>query len=95
MSQMQKVAIITGASQGIGAGLVKGFLGRGYRVVANSRKISAETFGTSDVLAIAGDISDPQVAKRVVQSAVDRFGRATSSSSALAAQRFPNPRNSH
>lgn len=75
MSQIQKVAIITGASQGIGAGLVKGFLGLGYQVVANSRKISAETFDSSDVLAIAGDISDPEVAKRVVQAAVDRFGR--------------------
>ncbi len=75
MSEIQKVAIITGASQGIGAGLVKGFLGRGDRVVANSRKISAETFDSSDVLAIAGDISDPEVAKQVVQGAVERFGR--------------------
>ena len=40
MSAEPKVVVITGASQGIGAGLVKGFLGRGYRVVANSRKIS-------------------------------------------------------
>lgn len=75
MNTNPKVAIVTGASQGIGAGLVKGFLGSGYRVVANSRKITADTFDSSNVLAAPGDISDPEVAKRVVQAAVDRFGR--------------------
>src|SRR5260221_2071882 len=73
MSTEQKVAVITGASQGIGAGLVKGFLDRGYRVVANSRSIKADS--TADVVTVAGDIVEPQTAERVVKAAIDRFGR--------------------
>src|SRR6478735_6273802 len=68
-----KVAVITGASQGIGAGLVRGFLDRGYRVVANSRSIAPDA--SADVLAITGDITDPAVAERVIAAAVERFGR--------------------
>ncbi len=75
MSTEQKVALITGASQGIGAGLVDGFLGRGYRVVANSRTIGPDAAGTSDVLTVAGDVSDPRTAERIVGAAIDRFGR--------------------
>ncbi|WP_119300225.1 SDR family NAD(P)-dependent oxidoreductase [Dongia deserti] len=73
MSTEGKVAIITGASQGIGAGLVDGFLGKGYRVVANSRSIKPS--GKADLVAVNGDITDPQVAKRVVATAIERFGR--------------------
>lgn len=73
MSSARKVAVITGASQGIGAGLVQGFLDRGYRVVANSRSI--EPSPSADVLAIAGDIADPAVADRVIGGAVEKFGR--------------------
>jgi NAD(P)-dependent dehydrogenase (short-subunit alcohol dehydrogenase family) len=73
MSRERKVAVITGASQGIGAGLVEGFLGRGYRVVANSRKIKPSE--TPDVLAVAGSIAEPGTAERVVAAAVERFGR--------------------
>jgi NAD(P)-dependent dehydrogenase (short-subunit alcohol dehydrogenase family) len=73
MSEDQKVAVITGASQGIGAGLVEGFLGRGYRVVANSRTI--RPVDSPDVLTIAGDVSDPRAADRVVAEAIGRFGR--------------------
>ncbi|SFH74440.1 SDR family NAD(P)-dependent oxidoreductase [Planctomicrobium piriforme] len=73
MSAERKVVVITGASQGIGAGLVQGFLDRGYQVVANSRSITPETF--TDVLAIPGDIADPAVAQRVVGGAVEKFGR--------------------
>jgi NAD(P)-dependent dehydrogenase (short-subunit alcohol dehydrogenase family) len=73
MSTERKVAVITGASQGIGAGLVRGFLDRGYRVVANSRSIKPDAL--SDVLAIAGDIADPVVADRVIGGAVEKFGR--------------------
>jgi NAD(P)-dependent dehydrogenase (short-subunit alcohol dehydrogenase family) len=71
----QRVALITGASQGIGAGLVNGFLGRGYRVVANSRTIKPDAAGSSDVLTIAGDVTDRQTAERIVGEAIDRFGR--------------------
>jgi NAD(P)-dependent dehydrogenase (short-subunit alcohol dehydrogenase family) len=73
MSSTRKVAVITGASQGIGAGLVRGFLDRGCRVVANSRSI--EPVASADMLAVAGDIADPAVADRVVGSAVEKFGR--------------------
>ncbi|HTK77111.1 MAG TPA: SDR family oxidoreductase [Gemmataceae bacterium] len=73
MSTQRKVAVITGASQGIGAGLVRGFLDRGYRVVANSRSIKPDA--SADVLAVAGDITDPAVAERVIAEAVKKFGR--------------------
>ena len=73
MSTERKVAIITGASQGIGAGLVQGFRERGYRVVANSRSIKPSE--SADLITVAGDIADPAVAKRVVDKAVERFGR--------------------
>lgn len=73
MSTERKVAVITGASQGIGAGLVRGFLDRGYRVVANSRSIQPNA--GPDVLAVAGDIADPVVADRVIGDAVAKFGR--------------------
>jgi NAD(P)-dependent dehydrogenase (short-subunit alcohol dehydrogenase family) len=73
MNTVRKVAVITGASQGIGAGLVRGFLERGYRVVGNSRSIKADP--SPDVLTIAGDITDPAVAERVIKSAVESFGR--------------------
>jgi NAD(P)-dependent dehydrogenase (short-subunit alcohol dehydrogenase family) len=74
-SHEAKVAVITGASQGIGAGLVRGFLGRGYRVVANSRSIKPAPGEVSDVLTVAGDISEPETADRVIKAAVGQFGR--------------------
>ncbi|HTK77142.1 MAG TPA: SDR family NAD(P)-dependent oxidoreductase, partial [Gemmataceae bacterium] len=73
MSSGRKVAVITGASQGIGAGLVRGYLDRGYSVVANSRSIKPDA--TADVLAVPGDIADPTVADRVIGDAVAKFGR--------------------
>lgn len=69
----QKVAIITGASQGIGAALVQGFRDRNYRVVATARSIKPS--GDDDVLAVAGDIADRATAERVVHQALARFGR--------------------
>lgn len=76
MATVQKVAIVTGASQGIGAGVVKAFRDRGYRVVANSRSIGAS--GDPDLLTIAGDISEPSTAKRLIDQCIDRFGRVDS-----------------
>ena len=73
MSAERKVVVVTGASQGIGAGLVRGFLDRGYCVVANSRSIKPNA--SSDVLSVAGDIADPAVADRVIGEAIAKFGR--------------------
>jgi NAD(P)-dependent dehydrogenase (short-subunit alcohol dehydrogenase family) len=69
----QKVAIITGASQGIGSGLVKAFRDRDYRVVANSRNIKPSP--DPDILAVPGDIADPTTSQRIVSEALARFGR--------------------
>ncbi|WP_431245525.1 SDR family NAD(P)-dependent oxidoreductase [Leifsonia xyli] len=71
--ETRKVAIITGASQGIGAGLVEGYLGLGYAVVANSRTIEPRT--EENLVTVAGDISDPAVAERIVSTALETFGR--------------------
>src|SRR6516165_10404079 len=73
MGAEQKVAIITGASQGIGEALVKGYRDRNFRVVATSRSIKPSS--DPDILAVAGDIADPKTAQRVVSQAVERFGR--------------------
>jgi NAD(P)-dependent dehydrogenase (short-subunit alcohol dehydrogenase family) len=77
MANIQKTAIVTGGSQGIGAGLVKAFLDRGYNVVANARNISkASPFPASATLALVdGDIGDPKTAAKIVDTAVSRFGR--------------------
>src|SRR5262249_54448974 len=71
-----KTVIVTGASQGIGAGIAKAFLDRGYKVVANSRRITrSEAFSPADNLALVdGDIGDMQTAKRIAETAVGRFG---------------------
>ena len=73
MNAQAKVAVITGASGGIGSGLVRGFLERGYRVVANS--LSIEPASSENVVAVPGDIADPLVADRVIRAGVERFGR--------------------
>src|SRR6266699_1777289 len=68
-----KVAIITGGSQGIGAGLVAGYRRRGWAVVATSRAIKPT--GDPAVLTIAGDVSEPATADRIIGEALGRFGR--------------------
>ncbi|WKG02628.1 SDR family NAD(P)-dependent oxidoreductase [Mycolicibacterium sp. HK-90] len=73
MSTTPHVAVITGASQGIGEALVAGYRKLGYAVVANSRNI-----GESDdpmVLAVPGDIGRPGLGKQLIDAAVERFGR--------------------
>ena len=74
MANTQKTAIVTGASRGIGAGLVEAFLKRGYNVVANSRHITkANPFAASANLALVdGDIGDPRTAAKIVDTAVSR-----------------------
>jgi NAD(P)-dependent dehydrogenase (short-subunit alcohol dehydrogenase family) len=67
------VAIITGASRGIGAGLVAGYRGAGYAVVGVAR--STETSDEDDYVAIAGDIAEAETAQRAVDKALERFGR--------------------
>jgi NAD(P)-dependent dehydrogenase (short-subunit alcohol dehydrogenase family) len=72
MSEAQKVAVITGASQGIGAALVQAFRRRNYRVVANSRSIKATA--DPDVVTVQGDVADPKTADLVFEEALKRFG---------------------
>jgi NAD(P)-dependent dehydrogenase (short-subunit alcohol dehydrogenase family) len=71
--QPQKVAIVTGASQGIGAGLVDAFRNVGYGVVGTARSISPSN--EADYLTVSGDIAEGATAERVVHEALDRFGR--------------------
>jgi NAD(P)-dependent dehydrogenase (short-subunit alcohol dehydrogenase family) len=69
----QKVAVITGASQGIGASLVKAYRDRNYRVVATAR--SMEPSRDDEVLAVPGDIADRKTAERAISEGRARFGR--------------------
>jgi NAD(P)-dependent dehydrogenase (short-subunit alcohol dehydrogenase family) len=68
-----EIALVTGASRGIGAGLVAGYRRLGFRVVTTSRSIGPSS--DEHVLAIAGDIRDRATAKNVVAAAKERFGR--------------------
>ena len=76
MAHTQKTAIVTGASQGIGAGLVKAFLDRGYNVVANSRNITKSgAFEASDKLALVdGSIAEAATAAKIAEVAKTKFG---------------------
>jgi NAD(P)-dependent dehydrogenase (short-subunit alcohol dehydrogenase family) len=68
-----KVAVITGASRGIGAGLAAAFRKAGYAVVATSRSIPSSD--EPDFLTVRGDIAEAETAQRVVEQAVGRLGR--------------------
>jgi len=76
MGSKQKTVIVTGASQGIGAGVVQAFLNRGYNVVANSRNITKSgafsEFG--QLVLVDGNIADGAVAAKVVETALSKFG---------------------
>jgi NAD(P)-dependent dehydrogenase (short-subunit alcohol dehydrogenase family) len=76
MEDTRKTAIVTGASLGIGAGLVEAFLDRGYNVVANSRHITkGNPFAASTNLALVdGDIGDPSTAEKIEDTALSKFG---------------------
>jgi NAD(P)-dependent dehydrogenase (short-subunit alcohol dehydrogenase family) len=71
-----KTVIVTGGSQGIGAGLVKSFLDRGYNVVTNSRNITkSDTFQASNKLAlIDGNIAESGTTAKIVETAKSEFG---------------------
>src|SRR6516162_46228 len=75
MGSSPKTAIVTGASQGIGAGIVKAFVERGFNVVANSRKVtqSAEVAASDRVALVDGHIGEPATATRIVETALARF----------------------
>jgi NAD(P)-dependent dehydrogenase (short-subunit alcohol dehydrogenase family) len=73
MGTEQKVAVITGASQGIGAALVKRYRDRNYRVVATARSIKPSS--DDGVLAVPGDIADGKTAERVIAEGLQKFGR--------------------
>src|ERR1700693_6579813 len=73
MSTEQKVAIVTGASQGIGAGILQAFRDRNYRVVATSRSI--KPVADSGVGTVQGDIGAADTAERVFKTAFETFGR--------------------
>ena len=73
MTPTQKVAIVTGASQGIGAALVPGYRKLGYAVVATSRSIGPS--GDPEVLSVPADLSQPGAGAHIVQQALARFGR--------------------
>ena len=69
----QKVAVITGGSQGIGAGLVAGYRELGWAVVASARRMKPSD--DPDLLAVEGDIADPGTADQIIDAALGRFGR--------------------
>lgn len=75
MNGPRKTAIVTGASQGIGAGIVKAFVERGFNVVANSRKMSrsTEVAASDNVALVEGDIGEAATAGRILDAAMSRF----------------------
>src|SRR5580704_10495366 len=73
MNSDKKVAVITGASQGMGAALVEAYRGRDYRVVATSRSIKPTN--DDQILVVPGDITDRKTADCVISEGLARFGR--------------------
>jgi NAD(P)-dependent dehydrogenase (short-subunit alcohol dehydrogenase family) len=75
MNGTRETAIVTGASQGIGAGIVRAFVERGYNVVANSRKVtqSTEVAASDRVALVDGHVGEPATAARVIETALARF----------------------
>jgi NAD(P)-dependent dehydrogenase (short-subunit alcohol dehydrogenase family) len=75
-STQQPVAIVTGASSGIGLGLTHALLERGYRVIANSRSISRskELKSSKDLVLVDGDVGKKEIAIKVVETALNHFG---------------------
>lgn len=72
-ADVQKVAVVTGASQGLGEAFVNAYRNRGWRVVGNSRSIKPSE--DADYVTISGDIGEPAVAREVIETALSHFGR--------------------
>ena len=70
----KRTAIVTGASGGIGSGLVEGFLAAGYNVVATSRGASRSLTPSSSLVLLEGEISKQQTATQAVDAAINNFG---------------------
>jgi len=70
----KKTAIVTGASKGIGAGLVKAFLKEAYNVVATSRKVSESLTASPSLVLVDGDIGKQETAAKAVEAAIKHFG---------------------
>jgi NAD(P)-dependent dehydrogenase (short-subunit alcohol dehydrogenase family) len=73
MSTEKPVAVVTGASQGIGAAIAQALRARNYRVVATSRSIQQGS--DPDIVAVQGDVANPDTSERIFKQAMDRFGR--------------------
>jgi NAD(P)-dependent dehydrogenase (short-subunit alcohol dehydrogenase family) len=73
MTAERKVVVVTGASQGLGQAFVKAYRERGWRTVGNSRSIAPSS--DPDYVTVAGDIGEPEIARKVVWTALERFGR--------------------
>jgi NAD(P)-dependent dehydrogenase (short-subunit alcohol dehydrogenase family) len=71
----KKVVVVTGASQGLGAGIVEGFRKLGYQVVATSRSIQPSS--DPDILTVAGDIADPATSEKIIREGVARLAAST------------------
>jgi NAD(P)-dependent dehydrogenase (short-subunit alcohol dehydrogenase family) len=73
MSTDRKVVVVTGASHGLGEAFVKTYRERGWRAVGNARTITPSD--DPDYITVAGDVGDPAIARKVVQTAIEGFGR--------------------
>src|SRR6185437_1149089 len=73
MSDIPKVVVVTGSSHGIGAAFVNAYRARGWRVVGNARTIAESN--DPDYITVPGDIGNPEIARKVIHTALDRFGR--------------------
>src|SRR5580698_8814589 len=75
MSEPRKTAVVTGASRGIGAGVTKRFVERGFNVVACARRMTglSEVVPSDRVATVDGDVGDPATAARIVETALSRF----------------------
>jgi NAD(P)-dependent dehydrogenase (short-subunit alcohol dehydrogenase family) len=73
MSADRKVVVVTGASHGLGKAFVKTYRERGWRAVGNARTITPSD--DPNYITVAGDVGDPEIARRVVETAIEHFGR--------------------